>query len=68
MVNGQWTLDTTSNAGCSDGTTAYQVLNSHYTWDPDSLAGTVQVTFRTPACGNPAGTTSTDSIPFRHAP
>ena len=42
-------------------------LSSHYTWDPNSLAGTSQNTYTKAACGFSAGTTTTSNIQFKAA-
>src|SRR6516225_329301 len=42
LVNGQWTIDRVSDVVCKDGTTEGLAANTHYTWDPNTLAGTVQ--------------------------
>jgi hypothetical protein len=43
LVNGQWTMDSISDVVCQDGTTEGNAANTHYTWDPNTLAGAVQV-------------------------
>jgi hypothetical protein len=68
LVNGQWALDTTSPAGCADGTSVPDALNSHYTWDPNTLAGTAQTTIEVPSCGRPVGYQQTNSVQLRQAP
>jgi hypothetical protein len=69
LVNGQWTLDSAVHAlTCSDGTVVPNAVSAHYTWDPNTLAGTVQVTYNVPACGNPAGHTQTNNVQLRQAP
>ena len=55
LVNGQWTLDATVDAQCTDGTVVREASHNHFTWDPNTLAGTTEVTDTVPACGNPAG-------------
>jgi hypothetical protein len=59
LVNGQWVLDTTDAAECPDGTTVPDAIAGHRTWDPNTLAETIQFTGLVPACGNPAGMTKT---------
>ena len=68
LVNGQWALDTTSPAGCADGTSVPDALNSHYTWDPNTLAGTVRITNTAGVCGKPAGDSGTINMQLRQAP
>jgi hypothetical protein len=53
LVNGQWTMDSLSDVVCKDGTTEGNAANTHYTWDPNTLAGTVQVTQNQPVCDHP---------------
>src|SRR5215471_14814154 len=61
LVNGQWTLDSTvGTLRCPDGTVVANAVSAHYTWDPNTLAGTVQLTYRAPACGHPAGYQTTN--------
>jgi hypothetical protein len=50
LVNGQWTIDSISDVVCKDGTTEGLAANTHYTWDPNTLAGTVQVIQRQAVC------------------
>jgi hypothetical protein len=55
LVNGQWVLDTTDEAECMDGTRVPNAITAHRTWDPNTLAGTVQTTGVLTACGVPPG-------------
>jgi hypothetical protein len=69
LVNGQWTLDSAVHTlSCPDGTVLPNAVSAHYTWDPNTLAGTVQVTYNVPACGNPAGYLTTNFVQIRQAP
>ncbi len=68
LVNGEWTLDILDNAACDDGTSVPKANAAHYVWDPNTLAGTVQITVQTPACGRQAGSAFTDTIQLRQAP
>ena len=69
LVNGQWTLDSAVHTlSCPDGTVLPNAVSAHYTWDPNTLAGTVQVTNNVPACGNPAGYLTTNFVQIRQAP
>ena len=43
QVNGQWPIDSIGYVGCKDGTRADNAASTHYTWDPNTLAGRVQV-------------------------
>jgi hypothetical protein len=69
LVGGQWILDVTGETAiCQDGTQVPNALSAHYTWDPSTLAGTVQTTADAPECGDPAGYQATDNIQLRQAP
>jgi hypothetical protein len=69
LVGGQWKLDVTGETAiCQDGTQVPDALSAHYTWDPSTLAGTVQTTADAPECGDPAGYQVTDNIQLRQAP
>ena len=68
LVSGQWMLDVTGEtAMCQDNTQVPNALSAHYTWDPSTLAGTVQTTADAPECGDPAGYQATDNIQLRQA-
>jgi len=68
LVNGRWTMDLTEDWVCPDGSRGLGALSTHYTWDPNTLAGTVQNTTKVPACGYSAGQQWTNNIQFRQAP
>jgi hypothetical protein len=68
LANGQWTLNTTDDIDCADGTHISDALAAHRTWDPNSLAGTVQTTEDVSACGVPAGNTTNFNIQLQPAP
>ena len=68
LVNGQWTMDTMSPAACADGSSVPDALFAHYTWDPNTLAGTGQMTIKVPSCGRPVGYQQTNSVQLRQAP
>jgi len=68
LVNGQWTMDIAMGATCADGTSVPLGLAAHDTWDPNTLEGTVQVTYNVPACGNPAGYQTTNDVQITQAP
>jgi hypothetical protein len=69
LVGGQWILDVTGETAiCQDGTQVPNALSAHYTWDPSTLAGTVQTTADAPECGDPAGYQATNNIQLRQAP
>jgi hypothetical protein len=68
LVNGQWTLESAIHTlNCPDGTVASNAVSAHYTWDPDTLAGTVQLTSNVPACGIPAGYQTINDVQIRQA-
>ena len=69
LVNGQWTLASAVHTlGCPDSTVVPNAVSAHYTWDPNTLAGTVQTTYNVAACGNPAGYTQTNDVQLQQAP
>ncbi|ORW96175.1 hypothetical protein AWB92_08100 [Mycobacterium sp. IEC1808] len=53
LVDGQWTLDSTEDIVCKGGVTEGNAANAHYTWDPNTLAGTVQVIQNRGVCDHP---------------
>jgi hypothetical protein len=65
---GQWAMDVTVDAVCPDNTKVPGARTAHYVWDPNSLAGTVQVTDKQAVCGDQAGTSFTNNIQLRQAP
>ena len=66
LVDGQWVLDITGEtAVCQDGTQVPDALSAHYTWDPNTLAGTVHTTADAPECGDMAGYQATNNIQLR---
>jgi hypothetical protein len=68
LVNGQWTLASASHTiACPDGTVVPNAVSGQYTWDPNTLTGTDQITYKVPACGNPAGYQTTNSVQFTQA-
>lgn len=50
LVDGQWTFDSTEDIVCRGGVTEGNAASAHYTWDPNTLAGTVQVVQKQPVC------------------
>jgi hypothetical protein len=68
FVNGQWVLDTTDGAECPDGTSVPDAIAAHRTWDPNTLAGTIQLTGNQPACGFPAREPETAGIQLQQTP
>jgi hypothetical protein len=68
LVNGQWTLDSAGDWACPDGShDVPDALSLHFTWDPNTLAGTVQSTIKVPACGHSPGQQWTNNIQLRQA-
>jgi hypothetical protein len=67
LVDGQWVLDTMGDLSCPDGSYVQYATSSHLTWDPNTLAGTSQLTYITNACGQPAGYTQTNQIQLKAA-
>ncbi|MGA9674587.1 MAG: hypothetical protein WBR28_04860 [Mycobacterium sp.] len=66
LVDGQWVLDTMNNLYCPDDRTWSQMAtNAHMTWDPNTLAGTSQITYIVSFCGHPAGTTQTNQLQLK---
>ena len=55
LVDGQWTLDGKGGVSCEEGGDVRDAIAFHYTWDPNSLDGNVQITNNVAACGNPQG-------------
>ncbi len=69
LVNGQWTLASAVHTlSCPDGTVVPSAVSAYYTWDPNTLAGTVQLTSQVPACGIPAGYQTTNFVQITQAP
>jgi hypothetical protein len=68
LVNGQWAMDTTDEAECTDGTKVPNAIAAHRTFDPNTLAGTIQETGILPACGNPSGMSRTVNFQFQLVP
>lgn len=67
FVNGRWTVDSTADATCPDGTSVPHALTAHDTWDPNTLAGTDQITHNLAACGNPAAHQATNKLQLKQA-
>jgi hypothetical protein len=68
LVNGQWTMDATTNAQCVDGSQVPSALSVHYTWDPNTLAGSSQTTAKVPECGQSPGYQQTNNLQLRQTP
>lgn len=68
LVNGQWAMDfPVGNVTCADGSFHSATRSAHYTWDPNTLAGTAQVTTTAPVCGLLSGYTFIDNIQLEQA-
>ncbi|MBV8965071.1 MAG: hypothetical protein JO191_02730 [Mycobacteriaceae bacterium] len=67
LVNGQWAIDFVSGALCADRSIVPNAQSNHYTWDPNTLAGTQEFTYNVPACGSATGYKQTNSVQFRQA-
>jgi hypothetical protein len=68
LVNGQWVADGSTEVVCADGSNVPDGNASHYTWDPNTLAGTDQITRKLASCGVPAGDRYSTSVQFRQEP
>jgi hypothetical protein len=62
LVNGQWTLDGKGGVSCEEGGDVKDAIGFHYSWDPNTLDGTVQITNNVRACGNPQGYQETNNL------
>ncbi len=49
----------------SDGSKVPNAEVEHYTWDPNTLPGTAQVTLKVAVCGQQAGYTATNKMQLR---
>jgi hypothetical protein len=67
LVDGQWTMDADSNAVCADHSVVPKANSVHYTWDPNTLAGTLKATNKFAICGYSAPISFSNSIQFRQA-
>lgn len=68
IVNGQWVLDGTDNLECSDGTSVPDAATAHFSWDPNTLAGTVVTTDVVSVCGEPVGHQETNTMKLVQVP
>lgn len=67
LINGQWTLDHSGGVDCEEGGDVPNAIHVHYSWDPNSLAGTVKITNNVQACGNPSGYQETNQTQLTQA-
>jgi hypothetical protein len=63
LVDRRWTLTIWGHALCPDKTIVLNSNTDHYTWDPNTLAGTNEITTIKPACDNPAGVSENPQYP-----
>jgi hypothetical protein len=68
LVNGQWTMDRNGDDHCPDASVVPDAFSMHFTWDPNTLAGTVALTFIVQSCGRPVGQATQHNIQLRKAP
>lgn len=68
LVDGRWALDGKGGATCEDGGDVRDAIAFHYTWDPATLDGDVQITNKVAACGNPEGYRETNKLHLAPAP
>ena len=62
LVDGQWTLDGKGGVSCEQGGDVHDAIGFHYSWDPNTLDGNVQITNNVAACGNPQGYQETNKL------
>jgi hypothetical protein len=67
LVNNQWTLDTDHTTVCPDGSKVSRAGTAHYTWDPNTLAGTDQITEKIATCGATTPESWTNNLQLRRA-
>jgi hypothetical protein len=67
LLNGQWTLDWSSDAFCPDGSRVPGALFSHDTWDPNTLAGTDRSAPTRQVCGYQVRPRVTNNIQLTQA-
>lgn len=63
-----WTLDGKGGVSCEQGGDVHDAINFHYTWDANTLDGTVQITNNVAACGNPQGYQESNHLHLAPAP
>ena len=62
IVDGQWALDSSDHLECEDGTSVPNATTAHFTWDPNTLVGTVVSTDVVPVCGEQPGHQETNKM------
>jgi hypothetical protein len=68
LANGQWAMDADASSACDDGSTAANADTVHYTWDPNTLAGTSRWTDKFAVCGNSVPQSWTNNLQLKQAP
>jgi len=68
LVAGQWVLDSTDSLECEDGTHTPDATTAHFSWDPNTLAGTVVSTDVVPVCGEQPGHQETNTMTLKQVP
>jgi hypothetical protein len=68
LANGQWAFDGSGGVDCEQGGDLANAIKFHYSWDANTLAGTVQITNNVEACGNPVGYQETNNLQLTQAP
>jgi hypothetical protein len=68
LVDGQWKLDGHGGVSCEQGGDTPKAIHYVYSWDPNSLDGTVLITNNVDACGNKAGYQETNQLHLAPAP
>jgi hypothetical protein len=68
LVDNQWVLDGRGGVSCEQGGDIHDAIGFHYSWDPNTLDGTVQITNNVAACGNPQGYQETNKLHLAPAP
>ena len=68
LVNNQWALDIAHTTVCPDGSEAPSSGTAHITWDPNTLAGSAQITEKIATCGAAAPDSWTNNFQLTQAP
>lgn len=68
LIDNQWVLDGKGGVSCEQGGDIRDAITFHYTWDPNTLDGNVQITNNVAACGNPAGYQENNRLHLAPAP
>ena len=65
---GQWALDSADSIECEDGASVPNATTAHFTWDPNTLVGTVVSTDTLPVCGELPGHEETNTMKLVQVP